>query len=158
MAPGPSFDALAASEPVARVLELARAADVTLVSVGIVGEASLLRVEGLVDGPAMAHLVAAGAVGEILGRWYDATGREVEAPGLAAVGLSLADLRSSRRVVAVAGGTEKAAALRAALAGGIVDEVVIDDGLAEALLADVTEAVSPAVPRAPSVAPKGATP
>ena len=42
----------------------------------------------------------------------------------------------SRRVIAVAGGPEKAAAIRAALAGGIVHEIVIDDGLAESLLAD----------------------
>lgn len=158
VAPGPSFDALVASEPISRVLELARAADVTLVSVGVVGDASQLRVEGLVDGPVMAYLVSAGAVGEILGRWYDAAGREVDAPGLAAVGLSLADLHASRRVVAVAGGAEKATALRAALAGGIVHEVVIDDDLAEALLAEDADATPPVAPRVPSVTPKGGTP
>ncbi len=134
--PGPSFDALVASEPVRRALEVARAADVTLVSVGVVGEEAQLRIAGLVSGPAMTCLVDAGAVGEILGRWYDSAGRLVDAPGLAAVGLSLADLSMSRRVIAVAGGPEKAAAIRAALAGGIVHEIVIDDGLAESLLAD----------------------
>lgn len=133
--PGVSLDALLGSDPVRRALEVARAADVTLVSVGVVGNASLLLLEGLVDGPAMARLVAEGAVGEILGRWFDATGREVEVPGVAAVGLSLTDLRASRRVIGVTGGVEKAQAIQAALGAGIVHEIVIDDGLAEALLA-----------------------
>ena len=101
--------------------------------------------------------VASGAVGEILGRWYDSAGREVEAPGVAAVGLSLADLRASHRVVAVAGGAEKAAALRAALAGRIVHEVVIDDELADALLAEALDAPPPVPRRIPSVSPKRGT-
>ena len=132
---GPSYDALVASAPVRRALGIARTADATLVSIGVAGPASLLLEEGLVDAETTADLLEAGAVGETLGRWYDAAGREVDAPGYAAVGLSLADLRASRRVIGVAGGAEKAPAILAALAGGIVRELVIDDGLAEALLA-----------------------
>jgi DNA-binding transcriptional regulator LsrR (DeoR family) len=142
---GPSHDALVTSEAVARALATARDADATLVSVGVVGGESQILAEGLVDRAAMTALLAAGAVGEILGRWYDATGREIAAPGPAAVGLSLADLHASRRVVAVAGGVEKAGALRAAVAGGIVHEVVVDDGLTEALLAMGAEADAEAV-------------
>jgi DNA-binding transcriptional regulator LsrR (DeoR family) len=133
--PGPSLEALTGSPPVRHALEVARAADVTLVSIGVAGETSLLLTEGLVDGPTMARLVSAGAVGEILGRWFDAAGREVDGHGPVAVGLSLADLRASRRVIGVTGGVEKAPAMLAALAGGIVHEIVIDDGLADALLA-----------------------
>ena len=133
--PGPSYDALLGSEPVRRALDEARGADVTLVSVGVVGEGSLLRTEGLIEASVMAAIVGAGGAGEILGRWFDAEGREVPAPGPVAVGLSLEDLRRSRRVIAVAGGAEKALAIGAALRGRIVHEVVIDDGLAGALLA-----------------------
>jgi len=132
---GPSYDTLVASAPVRRALGIARTADATLVSIGVAGPDSLLVEEGLIDAETAAGLVEEGAVGEILGRWYDAAGREVDAPGFAAVGLSLADLRASRRVIGVAGGTEKTAAILAALAGGIIHELVIDDGLAEALLA-----------------------
>lgn len=144
VAAGPSVEVLTGSPPVRHALEVARAADVTLVSIGVVGEASLLRLEGLVDGPTMARLVAAGAVGEILGRWFDAAGREVSVDAPVAVGLSLEDLRASRRVIGVTGGVEKAPAMLAALAGGMVHEVVIDDGLAEALLA--MPALPPTVP------------
>jgi DNA-binding transcriptional regulator LsrR (DeoR family) len=133
--PGASLDALLGSDPVQHALVVARNADVTLVSVGVAGDASLLLAEGLIDREAMDRLVAEGAVGEILGRWFDAAGREVEAQGVTAVGLSLADLRASRRVIGVTGGLEKAPAILAALGAGIVHEIVIDDGLAEMLLA-----------------------
>jgi DNA-binding transcriptional regulator LsrR (DeoR family) len=134
--PGPSLDALLASEPVARALERARAADVTLVSVGVVGADSLLAAAGGIDAAQMAEVASRGAVGEILGHYYDATGRDVTREGIGVVGLTLDDLRASRRVVAVAGGPDKIEALRGALAGGIVREVVIDEAMAETLLTD----------------------
>lgn len=126
--------ALLASPAVAQALEVARSADLILVSVGIVGSASLLVEEGLVDPSAAEAVVRAGAAGEILGRWYEEAGRDVTGPGPVAVGLSLDDLRGAKRVIAVAGGAGKAGAVQAAVAGGIVHEVVVDDELAEALL------------------------
>jgi DNA-binding transcriptional regulator LsrR (DeoR family) len=148
----PSIAGLLASGPVRHALHVARTADITVVSVGVVGEASLLRLEGLIDASAMARLEAAGAVGEILGHWYDAQGVEVGVAEAAVVGLSPADLRASRRVVAVAGGAEKAMSLRAALAGGIVHEVVIDDGLAAALLEGASGADAHRLSQAPGSA------
>jgi len=136
--------ALLASPPVVQALEIARTADLILVSVGIVGADSLLVEEGLVDPSAAQAVVRAGAVGEILGRWYDEAGRDVTGPGPVAVGLSLDDLRGARRVIAVAGGAAKAAAVHAAVAGGIVHEIVLDDELAEALLAGPPAAGTPA--------------
>jgi DNA-binding transcriptional regulator LsrR (DeoR family) len=135
VAPGPSLEALLQSEPVRRALELARAADVTLVSVGVAGPGSMLLAEGLVSPSAMAELLAGGAAGEVMGRWLDHDGRGLPAPNLEEVGLTVADLRAGRRVVGVAGGAEKAPAVLAALRGQVVTELVVDDGLAEALLA-----------------------
>lgn len=127
--------ALLASPAVADALAIARRADLILVSVGVVGPDSLLVEEGLVEPLAVEAVVRAGAVGEILGRWYDEAGRDVPGPGPVAVGLSLDDLRAAKRVIAVAGGVAKATAVQAAVRGGIVDEIVVDDELAEALLA-----------------------
>lgn len=132
--PGLSREALIASPPVAVALEMARRADVTLVSVGVAGTASLLLAEGWLSSAEMDRLVAAGATGEILGHFYDGAGCEVRGLGPAPIGLSLDDLRASRRVIGVAGGADKAAALVAAVAGGIIREVVVDDDLAGALL------------------------
>ncbi|MEO5965712.1 MAG: sugar-binding domain-containing protein [Candidatus Limnocylindrales bacterium] len=135
VAAGAARDALLASHPVALALERARRADVTLVSVGVVGAGSVVAAAGGVDEAGMALLEAGGAVGEILGHFYDGAGRDVTVPGNGVVGLTLDDLRASRRVIAVAGGPGKTPALLAALAGGIVHEVVVDDVMAEVILA-----------------------
>jgi deoxyribonucleoside regulator len=139
--PSPAFadsasmlEFLLASRPVENALDLARSADAILVSVGVVGEGSLLRQEGLFSESAMRAVIEGGAVGEILGCYYDADGRTVAGPSLMPVGLSLDDLRAARRVVAVAAGADKAESMHAALVGGIVDELVADDELAQALL------------------------
>lgn len=132
-----SLEFLLASQPVAHALGLARAADVTLVSVGVVGEESLLRREDLLSSEMMRDLIDRGARGEILGHYFDAAGDEIAPLSLLPVGLSLDDLRSARRVIAVAGGETKAASVRAAIAGDIIDELVADNELAESLLSEV---------------------
>ena len=79
---GPSLAALLASVPVRHALEVARGADVTFVSVGVAGEGSLLLAEGLIGPAAMAALLAAGAAGEVMGRWIGASGEGLAVPGL----------------------------------------------------------------------------
>jgi deoxyribonucleoside regulator len=125
---------LAASPPVQRTLELARGADVILTSVGVVGTDSLLVTEGFVDEAAMEGLIARGAVGEILGQYYDRDGVAVGDPSRLTVGLTLDDLRAAHRVIAVAAGERKAAAVRAAAAGELITELVTDERLASAIL------------------------
>ena len=125
---------LQAAPSIRAALDAARGADLTLVSVGVVGAESLLLQAGLISATVMEGIVEAGGVGEILGIFYDAAGRALEVPDVLPVGLSLDDLRASRRVVAAAAGAGKAEALRAALAGGIVGELVVDRALAEALV------------------------
>ncbi len=122
------------SPPVAQTLKRARSADVILASVGIIGCDSLLVAEGFMTEEAMTEVTAAGAVGEVFGWYFDAHGASVEAPTLHPVALTLDELRSASRVIGVAGGTEKVEAIRGAIAAGILDELAIDETLAEALL------------------------
>lgn len=122
------------SESVANALERARTADMVMVTVGVVGDDSLLVQAGLLDKETMRDLVAGGAVGEVFGRYFDAAGDAVMPGALHPVSLTLDDLRRSKLVVAAAGGAEKADAVRGAIAAGIVDELAIDDTLARALL------------------------
>ena len=149
--------ALLGLPPVERALEMARAADVTMVSVGVVGAGSLLLAEQFVAASDMEWVIRAGAVGEVLGRWFDAAGRDVATVRTPAVGLSLDDLRAARRAIGVAGGPDKAASLRAALTGGIVREIVVDDALADALLEGTSDADGPRYSQAPGSA-TGAVP
>jgi DNA-binding transcriptional regulator LsrR (DeoR family) len=122
------------SPPVARALKKARSADVLLVSVGIIGCESLLVAEGFMTEEAMNDVMAAGAVGEVFGWYFDADGNSVEAPSLHPVALTLNDMRNATRVIGVAGGVDKAAAIHGAMAAGILDEIAIDETLAEELL------------------------
>jgi len=123
------------SPPVSHALERARTADVILVSIGVIGSESLLVSEGFMTREGMDDVVEAGAVGEVFGWYFDAEGERVPAPGLHPIALTLDDLRDASRVIGVAAGTEKVAAVRGAIAAGILDELAIDETLAEALLA-----------------------
>ncbi len=96
---------------------------------------SLLR-SGVLDDADVARLAALGAVGDLVVHPFDAAGRFV-APDLAerAVAIGVEDLRRVPRVVAVAAGAGKAAAIRGALATGLVRILVTDAPTASAILA-----------------------
>ncbi len=96
---------------------------------------SLLR-SGVLDSETVARLVGLGAVGDLVVHPFDEAGRFV-APDLAerAMAIGVAELRTARRVVAVAAGLEKAAAIRGALRTGIVRILVTDALTAQAVLA-----------------------
>ncbi len=78
----------------------------------------------------------AGVVGEIAGALYDERGRGV-APRLSdrLISVSVEDLAGIREVIAVCAGAERAEAVRAAIAGGLMTGLVCDAALAEELLA-----------------------
>lgn len=124
-----------ATKPVNRTLKKARAADLVLVSIGIVGPESLLVAEGFMSEEAMDTMIAKGAVGEVFGRYYSADGEALPCPDVHPVALTMDDLRSAKRVVAVAAGAEKTSAVKGAIAAGILDEIVVDETLANGLLA-----------------------
>jgi len=82
------------------------------------------------------RLRKAGAVGEILGRFYDAAGQECPTPFRdRVVSLPLERLRRIPLVVAVVAGGDRTAAIRGALRGGLVNALVADNMAAQALLA-----------------------
>jgi DNA-binding transcriptional regulator LsrR (DeoR family) len=82
------------------------------------------------------ELVAAGAIGDIAFRFFDAEGRFVQTSlDDRTLGISVDQLREVNRVVAVAGGPEKSDAIFAALATRLVDVLITDQTTAEALRA-----------------------
>ena len=83
-----------------------------------------------------ADLVAAGAVGDIALRFFDAKGAPVRSSlDERLLGITAEQLHKARRVVAVAGGPDKADAIHAALKSEIVDVLITDQGTAEDLVA-----------------------
>lgn len=120
---------------VTTVLDLARSADATLIGIGgAIPNATILQ-NGLVTEQQLHDYQDAGAVGDILGEWYDAHGR-VLAVDLQRirVGISLRELRSMKNVIAVAGGSDKVEAIRGALAGGYLDVLITTEDVGRLLL------------------------
>lgn len=120
------------------VLRLAREADVLVVGVGVApggpGWDDALLSQAL-TGADRARLEAAGAAGDISGRFFDGAGRAI-AGGLddRVVGLTLEEMRAVPARVALACGPHKVAPLRAAIVGGLVSVLVTDRATAQALL------------------------
>lgn len=117
------------------VLGKARQADLALLTVGDLSDRSLMLELGLVNPEDARSLQAAGAVGDLLGRWLDRDGIEVNHPlNRRAISLELEDLRKIKNVVLVSGGPYKSDIIRAVLLRNVVHELVIDENAARQLL------------------------
>lgn len=115
-------------------LELAAAADVAFVGVGEMDDEAPLFVDGFLTRDELGELRAAGAAGEICGWVFDARGRLLDHPVNRRAASAPLPARDGAVVVAIAKGRRKRAALRAALAGGVVNALITDEATAEALL------------------------
>lgn len=130
-------EAMLADAAVTPVLESWRAMTVSLVGIGAVEPSPLLQRSGNALSPEESGaLVAAGAVGDICLRYFDAQGRSVASPvDDRLMGMAAEEIRAVPRRIAVAGGRAKAAAIRAALLGGWISVLITDEDVARALLA-----------------------
>lgn len=119
-------------------------ASVALVGVGTL-ENSVFIERGVFTPADIEQLRAAGAIGEICGRFYDAEGRECVSPWRdRSTGINLEQLRRIPQVIAVVSGSDRTAALLAAIRGRLIKSLVIDDAGAQALLATTTPPASSA--------------
>ena len=107
-----------------------------LVGIGSLPPSPLLRASGNAVDPAdQDRLLAAGAVGDVCQRYFDAAGVLVRSDlDDRVVGIDPDALRRIPRRIGIAGGESKHAALHAALTGGWVSVLLTDTGSAEALL------------------------
>ncbi len=117
---------------VADVLAAARQAEVLFFSLGQLDLQSVLVSSGNVTEKEMTELIAAGAVGDVLGRFFDADGKIVDRSlDDRTIGLSLSDLsRHSHAIVVVTGSAKHRAAL-AALGAGFLNVLITDQDTAE---------------------------
>jgi lsr operon transcriptional repressor len=119
---------------IARPLEQAAGADVILVGAGGLGN-QLLVAGGEIQDEEMKELVAAGAVGDIAARFFDASGRPVDHElGRRLIGLTLAEIAGIRSRVVAAGGPDKLAALAVLLGAGLATVLVTDAATAASLI------------------------
>jgi DNA-binding transcriptional regulator LsrR (DeoR family) len=110
-----------------------------LVGIGTVEPSPLLASSGnIFSDEELDTLRENGAVGDILYRFFDAEGNAVQTPLADRVtGMDLDQLRRVKRVVGIAGGARKFAAIRGALKGGLINTLVTDRFTAERLVSAV---------------------
>lgn len=100
--------------------------DMALVGIGTLRESMIAERKAL-DSQVIDELREAGAVGEVCGRFFDVKGRECPTSMRdRVISIDLETLRNSPHVVGVTTGAMRADAIRGAIAGELVDSLIID--------------------------------
>lgn len=128
-------DLLIGLPSIRRIRAMIERVDLALVGIAQIDLNGPILQDAFVGRDEMIELMRAGAVGEILGWSFDASGRMVDAPSNAHVTSVLPDAHAGRLVVGVARGEIKVPAIHAALLGGLVSGLVTDEATARSLLA-----------------------
>jgi DNA-binding transcriptional regulator LsrR (DeoR family) len=124
-------------QAIAGALDAAKRADMAMVGIGAAGIGSSgALLDALALSPAeRATFDAAGAVGDVCGRFYDLSGQEVSSVvNQRVLAVTLDDLRSIPTVAGIAAGREKALGILGALHGQIIDVLICDQQAARAVL------------------------
>lgn len=124
------------TEQVANSLALGRTSDVAVLGVGQYGMSSsdLFLQRAAASDDEIQEAVELGAVGQISGRFYDREGKQLDLSiNRRIISLDLDDLRDIPTVVTVASGDHKTEAVSAAIKGGLVNVLIVDSSLGQAL-------------------------
>lgn len=128
--------ALRQDASVTSVMRLAESAVATLTGIGTSRPGASAIRSGLVTEDQVRSFREMGAVGDMLGEWFDSRGVVIrKATSDRKIGLGIDRLRQMPNVIGVAGGIEKVEAIAGAIHGGYLRVLITDEDVAEALLA-----------------------
>jgi DNA-binding transcriptional regulator LsrR (DeoR family) len=127
-------------EYIREAVELFDKLDTILVGIGSVEPSKFLASSGNTFAKEeLSQLAKKGAVGDICLRYFDSKGSMITSPLLdRVIGIKVNQIKAVKRVIAVAGGIRKLAAIRGVLKGRWVKVLVIDRTTAQAIL-DVSD-------------------
>ncbi|MBZ5759378.1 MULTISPECIES: sugar-binding transcriptional regulator [Rhizobium] len=129
-------EVLLSQRGVREIFELAAGADPMIVGIGTVEPDAQLVASHMIEAAEIAEVRELGGVGEVLGHFFDKTGKAVET-SLSARTLSPGlDAMKGRRIVAIAGGKNKVGAIAAVMKSGLLSGLITDERTAQALLRD----------------------
>lgn len=124
---------LLAQPGVREIFDLANGAALKFAGIGTADAEAQLVASGMIEPHEISEINAIGAIGEMLGHFFDAKGRVLETT-LSRRTLSAGlDSNSSSRIVAIAGGPEKTAAIQAVLNSGRLSGLITDEITARSL-------------------------
>jgi DNA-binding transcriptional regulator LsrR (DeoR family) len=132
----PTKEAFLSDWYVKKALEMFNKLDAAFVGIGAPTLNSVMMRDGsIIIQSEMDDLLKKGAVGDIALRFFDAKGQPVQSDvDQRVIGIKLEELTKVKRVVGVAGGPEKLAAIRGAVSGDLVDVLITDSITAAQLL------------------------
>ncbi|EJN00906.1 sugar-binding transcriptional regulator [Herbaspirillum sp. YR522] len=115
---------------------LAERADVTFLGIGTIALQGAMHEDGFIDEQEVRQLQRQGAVGELICHAFDGDGRLLQSALSARITTPPLAQHPKRPVIALAGGSKKAKAVRAALRGGWLTGLVTDETCARHALQD----------------------
>jgi len=121
-------------EPVRRIRAIASEADVWIMGISQIGDDAVLYRDGFLTRGELLELVRHGGVGEVTGWVFDAAGNILDKGTNLRVTSVPPEPGSPRLRICIGNGAAKIAALRAALAGRIINGLITDEDTARALL------------------------
>lgn len=128
------YEVIMGQKLVQQSLRLAASADVYIASFGDCSLDSFIHHHDLLHDDEIRQVIQAGAVADMLGKFFDANGVLLDnALNNRTPSVSYEDIRS-RDVVLLAAGMSKTRALLALLRSGIINRLIVDGDLADALL------------------------
>jgi DNA-binding transcriptional regulator LsrR (DeoR family) len=116
------------------VMDLAAQADVTFVGIGTVDETAALLRDGFVRADELRAMVKAGAVGEIVGWSYDASGKLIDGLINDRVLSVPFDMPAKRRIIGLAMAPGRFKAIKGAITGKLINGLITNELMAEQLL------------------------
>ncbi len=119
------------------VLNVLKDTDILLHGIGDAGEMAARR---QLPAEKIAAIIAAGAVGEAFGYYFNSKGEVVYTTP--SVGINWEDLPKIRKVIAVAGGADKAAAIMAVVNAKNQNVLITDEAAAEVIIKKVKEGIA----------------
>lgn len=128
--------AILSDRKIQSALEMANSVNKALVGIGEVSDEAALIKTNYISKDKMAKLRKKGAVGDILGRFFDINGSPVRSDlSNRIIGLDLEKVRNIDTVIGVAGGKKKVKSIYGALKGNYLDVLITDEDTAKKLLA-----------------------
>lgn len=119
---------------VREVFDMAETAPLKIVGIGTVEPDTQLVTSGMIERAEIEQIRAAGAVGEMLGHFFDADGQALETTLTSRTLAVSFGNGTDHRIFALAGGPGKVTAIRALLRSGRLSGLITDEATARALL------------------------
>ncbi|WP_114010289.1 sugar-binding transcriptional regulator [Cohaesibacter intestini] len=126
---------LLAQRGVNEVFELAESAPLKIVGIGTVDTDTQLVASGMIEQSEIAEIAKSGAIGELLGHFFDQDGNILETPLTSRTVSVSRNSMTNSKIVAIAGGDQKVDAIRAILNSRNLSGLITDERTARALLA-----------------------